>query len=63
VAAVRTYKVAFAVVLAAAALAACQPRPLLRDWYVGREVLEPDKYVERVERDTWGNPILPPKAP
>ena len=52
------------IVLLAAALSACQPQPLLRDWYVGREVVEPGKYVETVERDALGNPVLPrPKAP
>jgi hypothetical protein len=59
---VRTDKVAFVVVLAAAALSACESRPLLRDWYVGRETLEPGLYVQTIERDAWGDPILPPQA-
>lgn len=53
---------AFVVVLAAAALSACESRPLLRDWYVGRETLEPGRYVQTIERDAWGDPILPPQA-
>ena len=40
-------------------LAACSNKPLLRDWYVGRELLEPQRYVETVKRDAWGEPILP----
>ena len=58
----RTDKLAL-IVLAAAALSACESRPLLRDWYVGRETLEPDRYIQTIERDALGNPILPPKAP
>ena len=54
---------ALAAALALAALAACDRRPLLRDWYVGRETLEPGRYVQTIERDAWGEPILPRKEP
>jgi hypothetical protein len=54
---------ALAAALAAAALSACDRKPLLRDWYVGRETLEPGRYIDRVDRDAWGEPILPPKEP
>jgi len=61
VAAVRTDKLAL-LLLAASALAACERPPLLRDWYVGRETLEPDRVIQAIPRDERGDPILPKPA-
>lgn len=51
----------FLVVLIAVILggpAACGSRGWLRDNYMGRDILEPDRRPGSVERDAEGNPIL-----
>ena len=43
--------------------AACSgvDEPLLRDHYVGKSILQPDKMTQYVKRDGQGNPILEPQ--
>ena len=40
-------------------LTACDLPPLWRDDYSGESWLEPERSVRDVQRDAWGNPILP----
>lgn len=40
------------------ALSACEERPLLRDNYVGKALLQPRHVPRSTERDGWGNPVL-----
>lgn len=44
--------------LLAASLAACDSSPLLRDNYMGQNLLEPELLPRPVARDNKGNPIL-----
>ncbi len=44
--------------LLAANLAACDSSPLLRDHYMGQQLLEPEYLPHRVPRDKDGNPEL-----
>ncbi len=46
---------AVALALAGLALGACT----VRDYYVGKSLLQPDQVPKVVERDENGNPILP----
>lgn len=34
--------------------------PLLRDHYVGKSILQPEKTSRGVKRDGYGNPVLTP---
>lgn len=45
-------------IIAAIAVTACDRRPLLRDEYLGKGLLQPHKTPQSQRRDGMGNPIL-----
>ncbi|MBT3332387.1 MAG: hypothetical protein HOK21_20815 [Rhodospirillaceae bacterium] len=44
--------------LLAVSLTACDSSPLLRDNFMGKRLVEPDRLPQRVPRDARGNPRL-----
>ena len=48
--------------LLAACLAGCSGEPLLRDYYLGKSILQPSKVSRPVERDALGNAVLTGEA-
>ncbi len=45
-----------------AGLSACGGDPLLRDDYLGKRLLEPERMPGEVVRDKYGNPVLQSKS-
>ncbi|MDP6689374.1 MAG: hypothetical protein QF384_07760 [Alphaproteobacteria bacterium] len=45
-----------------AGLSACGDAPLLRDDYMGKQLIEPELMPRQVVRDEYGNPVLQPQS-
>lgn len=44
-------------------LSACSDEPWIRDDYFGKSWLEPERIIQPIKRDPYGNPILEKKKP
>ena len=39
-------------------ISACAPRDYIREDYVGKRLLQPDRFPQQVKRDSYGNAII-----
>ena len=42
---------------------ACAPQDYLREDYVGKRFLQPDRYAQKIQHDARGNPIIETERP